>query len=152
MDYHYNITTPNDIIDLIKRLRYYDKIEMESCGANNLSPEDIINNHIELYSVFDGNNVIQAMFGCSKTISLLYFTFVGSDEIYKNTKLYTRKAQSYIENRSDRYYDLQPSVIIHPDNKKSKKWIEYMGFTNSGWQVNNLELYQKIRRMPCVGC
>jgi hypothetical protein len=141
--FRYEITIPEHFDDLIPRLRHYDRLEMEMSGFVNLTSEEQVNMHTELYSVFDENNVLQAMYGCVAGPVLLYLTFVGTDEIFNHTKLYTKNARAYIYNRKDRYFWITPTVCVHPENSHSRKWMERaLGFTDTGWKTNGLMMYQ----------
>lgn len=138
----YEQTTEEHIEIIWKKLRYFDKLELLCTGVYNYSPAQIIDNMNECYTaLLDG--VPEAFFGYSITPTLIYFCFIGSDEIYNHTKTYTKYAKTFIKNRMDEFFDKTATIIVHPDNTKSIKWIKYMGFEYTKFKHNRLLIFQK---------
>lgn len=131
---------PEDINDLKPRLRKFDKIESKMSGCDKLTDEQFIEMHEELYSIWVDNRV-EAVLGISVFGNRLYFCFVGSDEINKNILQVSIRGKYFIKNRAEEFYWAEPTVIIHPQNIDSKKWLKLMGFNDSGWKHRGLEMW-----------
>ena len=81
-----------------------------------------------------------AVFGHSLVGYLLYFHFLGTDEVTENIKLFTRFARQYINEISDQHFEYRPVVAVWEDHHQSRAWLRLLGFEDTGavlWQSEN---------------
>src|ERR1051326_5973234 len=114
-DMTYSVTTPQDVAWFWSRFRDMDWHELVLASKHELSPDEFVNLHTELYTASKDGTPI-AMFGVNEGANEMYVTCLGTNEMMKYMVKLTRGSRGFLEFRAELYSPKPLVVAVYEHN------------------------------------
>ncbi|MEG3618246.1 hypothetical protein V5T82_07280 [Magnetovibrio sp. PR-2] len=116
----------SDIHYMWANMRASDRAEMSVSG---LTPDNYLDRMSRTFQeVVLHEGVPMVLYGANPSVAALIFALIGTDQLDRFPKTFTRSSRSYVRNRLREHFPMTGLVFPDVENTKTIRWLDRIGF------------------------